>query len=527
MKRKEFIKAAVPAVMIPGLIGGFNFKASAGSKFLKRLARRAAANGRVFVVIEMNGGNDGLNTVIPVDQYSNLSNARSNVLIDENKALALNGITGTKLHPSMTGMQNLYNDQKLCIVQNVGYPDPNFSHFRSTDIWKSASDSKQVITDGWLGRYLNHEFPNYPENYPSSSMPDPLAIQIGSSVSLSLIGPGANNMAMNITTPEDFYKMTNGIIDPAPNTPAGHEVTFIRRVAQQTQAYLQVIEDASKAGQNKSTMYPATGNELADQLKIVARLIHGGLKTPLYYVSIGGFDTHSQQVDASDSTKGAHANLLSKVSVAIAAFMDDCQKLSIDNRVAGMTYSEFGRRIQSNFSLGTDHGSAAPLFVFGKDVNPVIIGNNPTIPNSVTVQDNLPMEYDFRQVYASVLQQWFQLDDASTDNDVLLKNFDNLAIFSATLGLQKLVSTENGLSLAQNYPNPVIDNTFIQLNTPGGNIQILLYDAMGRMVKTIYQGRIESGEQDILFKREGLSSGNYYYQLTYQSKRITKSMVIQ
>jgi hypothetical protein len=358
-------------------------------------------------------------------------------------------------------------------------------------------------------------------------MPDPLAIQIGSSVSLSLIGPGANNMAMNITNPDDFYKLTNGIVDPAPNTPAGHEVTFIRKVAQQTQIYLQVIKDASAAGQNKSTMYPATGNELADQLKIVARLIHGGLKTPLYYVSIGGFDTHSQQVDASDSTKGAHANLLSKVSVAIAAFMDDCQKLSIDNRVAGMTYSEFGRRIQSNFSLGTDHGSAAPLFVFGKDVNPVIIGNNPTIPNSVTVQDNLPMEYDFRQVYASVLQQWFQLDDVSTDNDVLLKNFDNLAIFSATLGLQKLVSTENGLSLAQNYPNPVVDNTFIQLNTPGGNIQILLYDAMGRMVKTIYQGRIESGEQDILFKREGLSSGNYYYQLTYQSKRITKSMVIQ
>lgn len=527
MKRKEFIKATAPAVMIPSLIGSFNIKAHGTGKFLKKLARRAAIDGKVLVVIEMNGGNDGLNTVIPVDQYSNLSTARSNVLIDETKALALNGTTKTKLHPSMTGMQQLYNDEKVCIIQNVGYPQPNFSHFRSTDIWKSASDSKQNLYDGWLGRFLNHEYPGYPDNYPTVSNPDPLAIQIGSAVSLSLIGPGANNMAMNISNPDDFYAMTNDIVDPAPNTPAGHELTFIRKVSQQTQDYLTVIKAASAAGENKTTKYPATGNTLANQLKIVARLISGGLKTPLYYVSMGGFDTHAQQVDNSDTTKGAHATLLERLSTAVEAFMDDCKLLKIDDRVAGMTFSEFGRRIQSNFSLGTDHGAAAPMFVFGNKVNPGIIGNNPTISANVDVRDNLPMEYDFRQVYASVLQQWFELDDQTTDDDVLLKNFDNLPVFDTTSSIHKPLKMEKGLVLEQNYPNPVKDKTFIQFNTPGGMVDIALFDAMGRKVQVIYHGKAEAGVQDILFERGNLRAGNYYYQLSYQANRITKSMLIQ
>lgn len=527
MKRIDFLKSTVPAVMIPGLIGGYSIKAHGTGKFLQKIARRAAINGRVLVVIELNGGNDGLNMVIPVDQYANLSKARSNVLIDETKALSLKNISKTKLHPAMTGLQGLYNDDKVCIIQNVGYDKPNFSHFRSMDIWKSASDSDQNLVSGWLGRYLNQEFPGYPDNYPNSTTTDPLAIQIGSSVSLSLIGPGANNMAMNISDPDDFYAMTNDIVDPAPNTPAGHELTFIRKVAQQTQDYLSVVKAASAAGQNLATYPTSRRSGLADQLKIVARLISGGLKTPLYYVSIGGFDTHAQQVDAIDTTQGAHANLLKNVSEAISAFMDDCKQLKIDNKVAGMTYSEFGRRIQSNFSLGTDHGAAAPMFVFGNAVNPGIIGNNPTIPSTVTVNDNLPMEYDFRQVYASVLQQWFQLDDDTTDNDVLLKNFDNLPVFDTTANTQKALKVEKGIILEQNYPNPVTDKCFIQFNTPGGRVQVILFDAMGRKIKTIYEGKAEAGVQDILFEKGNLAAGNYYYQLSYQANRITRSMLIQ
>jgi uncharacterized protein (DUF1501 family) len=529
MKRIDFLKSTVPAVMIPGLIGGYSLKAHGAGSFLQKLSRRAAINGRVLVVIELNGGNDGLNMVIPVDQYSNLSSARSNVLIDESKTLTLKNTSKTKLHPSMTGLQNLFNDDKVCIIQNVGYASPNFSHFRSTDIWKSASDSDQHIVSGWLGRYLNQEYPGYPDNYPNSTHTDPLAIQIGSSVSLSLIGPGANNMAMNISNPDDFYAMTNDIVDTAPNTPAGHELTFIRKVSQQTQDYLSVIKAASAAGQNKSTKYQSTGRgaTLSDQLKIVARLISGGLKTPLYYVSLGGFDTHAQQVDNADTSKGAHADLMTALSSGIEAFMDDCTLLKIDNKVAGMTFSEFGRRIQSNFSLGTDHGAAAPMFVFGNGVNPGIIGNNPTIPTKVTVSDNLPMEYDFRQVYASVLQQWFELDDDTTDNDVLLKNFDNLPVFNTTSSTSKILKVEKGIVLEQNYPNPVTDKTFIQFNTPGGRVEILLFDSMGRKIKTIYEGKAEAGVQDILFEKGNLPSGNYYYQLSYQANRLTKSMLIQ
>jgi uncharacterized protein (DUF1501 family) len=188
----------------------------------------------------MNGGNDGLNRVIPIDTYSNYLAARSNVAIPQNKILPLSGNSKTGLHPSMTGIQTLFNEGKAGVVQAVGYPNPDFSHFRATDIWMSASDSNHV-NSGWMGRYLDNEYPGFPNGYPNSSMTDPLGIQIGSP---SPHSRPAVSMGMSILT-VNFYNLINGVQDPAPNSQAGYELTYIRTVARQTQQYSDVIKTAA------------------------------------------------------------------------------------------------------------------------------------------------------------------------------------------------------------------------------------------------------------------------------------------
>jgi uncharacterized protein (DUF1501 family) len=250
MKRKAFIKKALPVASLPFLINGFSMKAFGKGSLFETMLRAATQTDRVLVLIQLNGGNDGLNTVIPLDQYSNLSNARSNIMINQNLVLPLNGSTVTGLHPSMTGIKNLYNDQKVAVVQGVSYPNPNFSHFRATDIWLTGSDSNQTINTGWVGRFLEQEYPGYPTGYPNTTDPDPLALQIGNVVSTALQGPSVN-MGIAITSSSNFYQLVSGTYDPAPNTPAGHELTFIRETSLQTQQYSTVVKSAALAQANE------------------------------------------------------------------------------------------------------------------------------------------------------------------------------------------------------------------------------------------------------------------------------------
>ncbi len=521
MKRKEFLKKAIPAALLPFFVNGIDIKALASTPMLEAIKRASKKNGRVFVLIQLNGGNDGLNTIIPIDQYSNLSAARGNILIQQNKVLALTGNSNTGMHPSMTGLRSMFDAGKVNIIQSVGYPSPNFSHFRSTDIWQSASDSNQYLSSGWAGRYLEDIYPGFPIGYPSVVDPDPLAISIGYSVSTALMGPTVST-GMAISDPTTFYQLVTGTVDPAPNTPAGHELTYVRLVLQQTQQYNTTVKAAAQNAANKVT-YP-TNNSLGDQLKIVANLIAGGLTTPIYTVSLGGFDTHSSQVNNGSTDTGTHADLWKKISDAIAAFQADCEQLGVADRVAGMTYSEFGRRIKSNASLGTDHGAAAPVIVFGKNVIPGIIGSNPTIPGSVTVNDNIPMQYDFRQIYASVLEDWFEAPVTKTDSTLLLKHFDTLAIFNKALDVRK-VANNSSLTLLQNYPNPFKDFTNIEYISPGGHVELRLFDNQGRLLKTLVNGNLAKGSYTEILDGTNLASGNYYYQLVTQSGQIGRHMI--
>ena len=403
-----------------------SFRAWADSPSLLAAAR-GLGEGRVVVLIQLNGGNDGLNTVIPLGQYDAYHAARANIAIPENKVLHLKGFDQTGLNPAMPEMQWLFEAGKLAIIQSVSYPQPNFSHFRATDIWLTGADAGQILPTGWAGRYLDERYPQFPRNYPNPAMPDPLAIQVGSLVSPALQGPGLT-MGMAISNPNSFYDLINDKSEPVPDSRAGDQLAYIREMAVKTDQYAGVIKAAAQKVTKQSDCYPAPGkNPLADQLKIVARLVAGGLRTQFYLVSMGGFDTHARQVEPTDPTTGAHARLLAKLSEAINAFQDDLTLLQVSDRVMGMTFSEFGRRIQSNASGGTDHGAAAPVFVFGEKVQGGVIGQNPSWPDKLTVNDNIAMQYDFRSVYSTLLEKWF-LSDETIAETALLKKYPSLAL---------------------------------------------------------------------------------------------------
>jgi len=427
MKRRDFFKRTIPAVTLPAFLDGWSLSALAQSPLLQGVGV-ANDNDRVLVLIQLSGGNDGLNTVIPIDQYDAYYAARTNIAIPQEKILRLNGVDQTGLNPAMTPIQNLYNEGKIKIVQAVSYPNPNFSHFRATDIWLSGSDADKTVESGWAGRFLDKEYPGFPTSYPSSSMPDPLAIQVGGIISPALQGP-VTSMGMAITNPSSFYALLNDKLPVTDaDTRAGDQLAYIRQLSVITDKYSTVIKNAAQKVKTQSSLYPAQGkNQLADQLKIVARLIAGGLKTKVYMVSMGGFDTHSRQTDANDTTIGSHAKLLERLSEAVSVFMTDINELGVGDRVMGMTFSEFGRRIKSNASGGTDHGAAAPVFLFGNGVEPGILGTNPAMPTAANVKDNVEMQHDFRSLYTSILENWFLIGQPESQA-VMLKDFDSLAI---------------------------------------------------------------------------------------------------
>jgi uncharacterized protein (DUF1501 family) len=519
MNRRKFFQNTLPAaITLPGLLNGFSFSAF-GAKpgdALNALLQTTASNDHILVLIQLQGGNDGLNMVIPLDMYANYYNARTNVAIPQSKVLRLNGTDKTGLHPAMTDLQNMYNNGKVSMVQSVGYDNPNFSHFRATDIWMTGDDTQARHLrekTGWLGRYLETEYPGYPDAYPSGEMPDPLAIQISNMSTVSIQGP-ILSMGLNITDPTKIYSFNNPFHDYAlDSASANKELRYLRVISEKTKTYSEIIRSAYLGSRNMGA-YPE--NDLANQLKIVARLINGGLKTRVYCVSLSGFDTHKQQVNTSDTTTGAHAQLMKELSTAVAAFQKDIELMGQDDRVIGMTFSEFGRRIKSNASLGTDHGAAAPLMIFGKHAKSGVLGKSPDIPSEVDVTYNVPFQYDFRSVYASVLERWFCVQQPLLDS-LLLKNYQSLPVIGGTpCGLPDDIEENNNNSdklILKMWPNPYTSSGTIQFSTVGGFTLIQQMDATGRVVKIHTKQNYEAGTYTININNDGLPAGTYFLRL--------------
>lgn len=420
MKRREFLHNLSHAAALPAIYGSLGLSNIDFQNFLNN-----SSDNKKLILIRLDGGNDGLNTLIPLNQYGNLSNVRPHVIIPENKIINLEQ-NDLGLHPELTIFKSLFDEKRLKIIQNVGYENPDFSHFRSMDIWQSASESNQYLTSGWIGRYLENLHPQYPDEYPTASSPHPLAVELG--YQTSLLATGVNSVTSYTSNdPTDFREIIGDFDNIYPEDIIGKKLKFIQTITRQSNIYGEALRDAYNLG-NNYTSYP--NSDLGKQLQAASSLIKGGLSTKIFIADIGGFDTHGEQVERSDTTKGQHASLMKDLNDSIKSLFTDLDKNSSSENILVMTFSEFGRTIVSNGSYGTDHGTAAPLFIFGNKVDFNISGANPEVPSNAEWQDNLESEFDFRQVYYSVIKQWLGGNNDTAEN-TLFKNFDQLPIIQA------------------------------------------------------------------------------------------------
>ena len=357
----------------------------------------SGADGKVLVVIQLSGGNDGLNTVVPFgdDAYYR---ARPGVAVAADKALRL--ADGLGLNPELTALKRLYDDGRMSLVQGVGYPNPDRSHFRSMDIWHTADPREAAVSSGWLGRYFDSQCAG---SDPKNDAPDPeVGVSFGETSFLAMQGEKA--MPLSFESPADYrYKGPDRERFETLNARGEHdhpEIDFLTRTAMDAQLSSDRILKVTRGHDPRGIDYPRGG--FGQQLKTVAAMIKGRMPTRVYYVSLGGFDTHANQA-------GRHDRLMTEMAAGVGAFLEDLKQQGNDERVLTMTFSEFGRRVAQNASGGTDHGTAAPMFFFGHHarVQPGIVGNHP----SLTDLDNGDLKYgiDFRSCYAGVLQSWLDV----------------------------------------------------------------------------------------------------------------------
>jgi uncharacterized protein (DUF1501 family) len=423
----------------------------------------------------------------------------------------------------MAGFRSMYDEGKLAIVQGVTYPNPDRSHFRGTDIWLTATDADVFGSTGWVGRYLNTLAPSYPTELPAH----PLAVQIGNATSLALLG-SAGPMGISFRDPDEFYRLVNGgggsgdvPSSEQSDTPAGREIAFMRNIARSADVYANVVKQANDKSGASSVQFPAS--DIGAKLKVVSQLIAGGLRSRIYLISWANnnFDTHASQTSTDDPTLGLHANLLRELSEAVTAFMQEMKNRGQADRVAGMTFSEFGRRVHENGSVGTDHGTAAPLFVFGAQVEGGRIhGANPDLVNLDPIGDLL-MQHDYRDVYASVLLQWFGVQ-TGTAQQLLLRDFSQ----GAPALFKKATTTVDDASTRQAFvrigPNPATDFVVVQVQVDANaDAWLALSDLRGVQHRI---APVESWTGVCRFDLLGLPTGTYVLTL-HAGRSITHTTI--
>ncbi|MGD0769201.1 MAG: DUF1501 domain-containing protein [Tepidisphaeraceae bacterium] len=352
-------------------------------------------DGKILVVVQLSGGNDGMSMVIPYgdDVYYQ---ARARISHPAKDILKINGYLG--LHPNLTGLKNLYDNGDLAIVQGVGYPNPNRSHFRSMDIWQSAEPERQQPSTGWIGRYFDNTCPGCdPKVGVAIGDALPLAMQGEKVLPLSFERP--DSYRYNGRDKADYVKLNQADLQgsailPPKTVTARNQLDFLHRTAMDAQLS---SEEILRLTRNHSSPAPYPANEFGNGLKTIAAMIAGGLPTRVYYVALGGFDTHVGQL-------GRHDALMKQLSDGLSAFWQDLKQQKNQDRVLAMTFSEFGRRVQENASNGTDHGAAAPMLVMGSSIKQGIVSPHPSLTD--LDQGDLKYVVDFRSVYASMLQNW-------------------------------------------------------------------------------------------------------------------------
>jgi uncharacterized protein (DUF1501 family) len=493
MKRRDFIKSAF-------VLSAFGTQIPVMALGRKNQFGRIVQwdTDRIIILIKLNGGNDGLNTIIPT-QDDIYYNARPSLAISPNEALAINEHNG--FHPNLSAFHSLYQSGNMSLIHGIGYPDPNLSHFRSSDIWVTASDADEYLQTGWIGRLLEQEYPDFPSNAPDH----PLAIQFNSA-NLLEFKTSESNMGMMVFDPETMYNLINGNYvagedDPAPDTYGGTELDFIREVDLLSFEYAEVINETAGQGSN-SVEYPETN--LGYQMALTAQMISGGLETPIYRIYQSGYDTHADQ-------NNDHSNLLLDLNNAVLAFMEDLSNQGLMDRVLVVTTSEFGRRYFENGSTGTDHGTSAPCMVFGNSVVPDMFGEQPSLSN-LDQHNNLLIQHDFRQLYSSIITDWFGLDQEIATN-VFGQEFETIPFVQSPLSV-KNPPVPGKFKMHAAYPNPFNPTTMVSFTLPVmSNVSVRLFNLKGRELQTHHLGRKKPGKHFYKLDGRNLASGNYIVQV--------------
>lgn len=396
MKRRNFIKrsafVSAGTLLVPQFIRAM------------QMTGNSIGSAKKLVVVQLSGGNDGLNTVVPYrnDLYYQL---RPVIAINQREVLKVGDSLG--LNPALEGIRKLFDNGDATIINSVGYPNPDRSHFRSMDIWQTASASDEYLSHGWLGKYLDQSCIDC-QAYQ--------AIEVDDALSLAL--KGANRKALSLKDPAKLYRATRGLykkqLDEVKHQNEHSNLGYLYKTMAETIESAEYVFEQSKVYKTGQS-YP--NNAFGRDLKLVAQLINSGIDTEIFYVSLNGFDTHANQ-------NGRQNNLLKNYDAAISAFVKDLKSQGNWTDTLVMTFSEFGRRVAQNASRGTDHGTANNLMLFGGSLKkPGFYNQAPDLSNLDS--GDLIYQVDFRNVYASVLNDWLSTDSTR----VLGSRFDSLDLF--------------------------------------------------------------------------------------------------
>ncbi|AYN69307.1 DUF1501 domain-containing protein [Euzebyella marina] len=542
--RRSFLQALGIAGSGSMMLGSNFLTASAPSPLTSAIA--AAETDNILILIRLSGGNDGLSTVIPIEQYDSYANARPNIYIPESKVLKLTDEFGVPSY--MKSLEAMWDQGQFKAVHGVGYEGQSLSHFTGSDIFANTdltTTGFSGLNTGWMGRHFENIYPDYLISPP----PAPAAIQIGQFGSLVFQGEETNYafVTSNIDQLEEIAEsgVRYGLEDTLFNDCMyGDQLKFLRGVANTTYEYSGIIHEAWSRGQNQVEYQD---NGFARQLALLARLIKGNLGTKVYMISMGGFDTHGNQ-------PLAHERLMSNLSIAINNFYEDLAYTEQDDKVLSMTFSEFGRRIFENGSNGTDHGKAAPTLFFGKGLNgSAFVGEHPTLDNP-DGRGNLEYTMDFRDLYATVLAEWLCVPIPLVEQHLLDHPYApvNLGFNCSGTDFPEIAYSDgeptipttpdsqtespvvpssaeiNAIVHKPYYPTDDAPHIYIEMPVTA-HVDIQLFNIVGQRVGTIRNTIMTAGANEINIKESmpgHLAAGKYIYRIQVQDHKMSKSVMV-
>lgn len=528
MKRRQFI------INTAAVAGGMALMPSfLDAKKLPLNKILSTDNDNILIIIEMFGGNDGINTIIPYHQPELYMQLRPNLHIPEEFAyqfgdseLFMNRALIDGVHNG--GFLNLMATGKLAIVQGIGYDNPTLSHFRSRDIWHSginSSDPNERLLEGWLGRYFAEKLSNFPEEIPEH----PIAISLEGTIPL-LLKSEKGDMGISVQNPDEFFSLSDGLNPKMPKFPSPvnnfyeREFNFAHVIAEQSEKYAEAVKTAYDIGKSKVKVNYSEG--LAQKFRVISALIAGGLQTKVFFVSLSNFDSHAQQMQV--DYLGAHYTLLNNVARGVCEFLDDADQQGFAERVAGMTISEFGRRANDNGSRGTDHGASSMQFIFAGSDEYIEGGyyrvdGKPDL-NDLDEFENLRHQYDFRRTYNDVLETWL---GASKEESAKVFGGEYLPLSilkKRTVGVSEYIKHQGNGDLLI-YPNP--SQGFFNLRfelKKSAPVRIEIFTSQGKQVALIANDYMNAGYYE--FNHHLQNIGEYNIALTAGTERIIKKLVV-